>query len=98
MTPVPAFAILEGANQPRSELVNERNIVAAILAAGVAHQVQQSSASQSFTAAAQQAVSLYQVILAELAKANLPPQEFGAQWPNHQLVPCAPVNCGGCAD
>jgi hypothetical protein len=51
--------------------MNERNIIAAILAVGVTQAQQQTGTS--WPKAAEQAVSIYQLILAELAKKQLPP-------------------------
>jgi hypothetical protein len=53
--------------------VNERNIVAAILASSLATQLREKG--NSFDVAAEHAVLLYDAILKELAKANLPPPE-----------------------
>ena len=53
--------------------MNERNIVAAILAGNLATQVRETG--NSFAVAAEHAVLLYDAILKELAKADLPPRE-----------------------
>jgi hypothetical protein len=53
--------------------MNERNIVAAILAVGVTQAQQQTGTS--WPKAAEQAVSIYQLILTELAKKQLPPAQ-----------------------
>jgi hypothetical protein len=55
--------------------MNERSIVAAILAAGLATALREKGIA--LPEAAQQTVSLYQAIIAELAKANLPPPQPG---------------------
>ncbi|HVH81141.1 MAG TPA: hypothetical protein VM782_17215 [Stellaceae bacterium] len=52
--------------------MEERNIVAAILASNLATFVREKG--NSFDVAAQHAVMMYDAILKELAKANLPPQ------------------------
>jgi hypothetical protein len=49
--------------------MNERSIVAAILAAGLATPVQQGADTQS---AARRAVSIYQAVLSELGRRKLP--------------------------
>ena len=55
----------------RSRGVEERNIVAAILASNLATFVREKG--NSFAVAAEHAVMMYDAILKELAKANLPP-------------------------
>jgi hypothetical protein len=55
--------------------MNERNIVAAILASGLATALREKGTALPETA--QLTVSLYQAIIAELAKANLPPAQPG---------------------
>jgi hypothetical protein len=54
--------------------MNERNIVAAILAAGLLRGQPQGA---PMPAAAENAVGIYRAILAELAKAKLPPPQPG---------------------
>ena len=55
--------------------MNERSIVAAILVSGLATALREKG--QSLPETAQQTVSLYQAIISELAKANLPPSQPG---------------------
>ena len=53
--------------------MNERNLIAAVLASGLAPTLREKG--HSFQMAAEKAVELYECMLAELAKANLPPSE-----------------------
>jgi len=53
--------------------MNERSIVAAILASGVIPTLLQSGANQS--SAVQQALSVYQLLIGQMAQANLPPRQ-----------------------
>ena len=72
MTPAPVLAILSVATHQERTSMNERSIVAAILAAGLVAPTQPGA---NFATAAVQAVSMYRIILAELAKQNLPPPQ-----------------------
>jgi hypothetical protein len=59
--------------------MEERNIIAAILAGNLATQVREKG--NSFTVAAEHAVMMYNAILKELAKADLPAVETAAAEP-----------------
>ena len=63
--------------------MNERSIVAAILAAGLATPVQQGADPQS---AARRAVSIYQAVLSEVAKRKLPSSQPHIQGPSSQAT------------
>jgi hypothetical protein len=63
--------------------MNERSIVAAILAAGLATPVQQGADPQS---AARRAVSIYQAVLSELAKRKLPSSQPHIEGPSSQAT------------
>ena len=65
--------------------MEERNIVAAILAGNLATQVREKG--NSFAVAAQHAVMMYDAILKELTNANLPPLEPAASEPAPKARP-----------
>ena len=68
--------------------MNERNLIAAVLASGLAPALREKG--QSFQMAAEKAVELYECMLAELAKANLPPSQSRSAEP--PPVRTAPVS------
>ena len=69
--------------------MNERNLIAAVLSSGLAPALREKG--HSFQMAAEKAVELYGCMLAELAKANLPPAE-------PQSVQPAPVSVQRASD
>jgi hypothetical protein len=69
LAPRPPFAILRARPTQERFHMNERNVIAAILAAGLL----QGRPAGQFTTDVQFAISTYMSVLGELIKANLPP-------------------------